>query len=376
MRISKQHIDLFQSFFKGREDVYARRWKDGDRDGYMPAYNVDWDRYEKHKALGGTFHDFKHKELAPLTPPVIRRHLSGKETIGIYPLLKDNTSWLLAADFDKKNWIEESRQFIQVCDQHHIPTYLERSRSGNGGHLWIFFQQSYPAWKSRKTAFHLLREADILSEFEKDASFDRLFPNQDRHSGKGLGNLIALPLNKKWMADGNTCFIDPETSEPFRDQWTFLAEMKKVSTSRMDQLYHSIENSSSPSYVSSSPSEVALEIVLDNQVWLNRDNIPPSVVNYIRDQLNFVNSDYLMKKKLGRSTLRTEKYFNLIGEKENYVIIPRGFLPDFIAYCKEQKVSYHIEDQRQKKSPVTYRSSIELYPHQEKALEPTTRKDF
>src|SRR5699024_1843393 len=177
MTISKEQIARFQSLFKGREDIYARRWKDGDRDGYMPAYNVDWDSYERHKALGGTFQNFKHKEPAPLTPSVIRKHLSGKETIGIYPLLKNNTSWFLAADFDKDNWMQESRQFIQVNKQYDIPAYLERSRSGNGGHAWIFFQQPYPAWKSRKIAFHILRKAGILSEFEKDASFDRLFPN-------------------------------------------------------------------------------------------------------------------------------------------------------------------------------------------------------
>ncbi|WP_372635712.1 DEAD/DEAH box helicase family protein [Fodinibius sp.] len=376
MRISKQHINLFQSLFKGREDVYALRWKNEDWDGYMPAYNVDWDKYEKHKALGGTFQTFKHKELSPLTPAVIRKHLSGKETVGIYPLLKDNTSWLLAADFDKESWMKDSHQFLRVCEQHQIPAYLERSRSGNGGHVWIFLQQPNPAWKSRKIAFHLLREAGILSEFEKDASFDRLFPSQDYHSGKGLGNLIALPLNKKWMAEGNTCFIDPETGDPFSNQWKFLAEMQKVSTSQLDQLYDSVENSSSPSHASCSRSDGELQILLDNQVWLNRNNMPPSVISYIRDQLNYVNSDYLMKKKLGRSTWQTERYFNLIGEKEKHVIIPRGFLPNLIAYCKERGIPYHIDDQRQKRSPVTYQSSIKLYPHQKKALEPTSKKDF
>ncbi|MDX1638502.1 MAG: hypothetical protein R3281_11065, partial [Balneolaceae bacterium] len=297
----------------------------------MPAYNVDWERYEKHKALGGTFKNFKHKELSPLTPAVIRKHLSGKETIGIYPLLKDNTSWLLAADFDEENWMEDSRQFLQVCERKNMPAYLERSRSGNGGHVWIFFQQPCPAWKSRKIAFHLLREACILSEFEKDASFDRLFPNQDSHSGKRLGNLIALPPNKKWMAKGNTCFINPHTGQPYSDQWKCLEEIQKVPPSRLDKVFASIENSSSSSTISGNSSEGELEIVLDNQVWLNRDNIPPAVVNFIRDQLNFVNSDYLIKKKLGRSTWQTEKYFNLIGEEENNIIIPRGFLPDLIA---------------------------------------------
>src|SRR5699024_3987779 len=186
MPLSQKQIKLFQSLFKGREDFYARRWEKEDRSGYIPAYDVDWDEYEKHKALGGSFENFKHKKLSPFTPTVLRKHLSGKETIGIYPLLKDNRSWFLAADFDTDNWMEESRQFLQICQNYNLLDYLERSKFGNGGHIWIFFQQPYPAVRSRKIVFHLLREVGILSEFEKDASFDRVFPNQDYHSGKGM----------------------------------------------------------------------------------------------------------------------------------------------------------------------------------------------
>ncbi len=375
MLISQKQIELFQSLFKGREDVYARRWKKDNRSGYMPAYNVDWNKYEKHKVLGGTFQNFKHKEPAPLTPAVIRKHLSGKETIGIYPLLKDNTSCLLAADFDKDNRMEGSRKFLQTCKQHNIPCYLERSQSGNGAHGWIFFEDQYPAWKSRKIAFYLLRKAKILSEFEKDASFDRLFPNQDYHSGKGLGNLIALPLNGKFIAGGNTCFIDPDTGKPYRDQWKFLVEVQKVPTSHLEQICCSMVKSSPQSSEPETQSE-ELKIILNKQVWLNKDKLSPTLVDYIREQLNFINADYLMKKKLGRSTWQTEKYFKLIGEQGNHVIIPRGFLPDLIAYCNQQDISFHIDDQRQKKSLVTCRSSIELYPFQEKALEPTKKKDF
>ncbi len=370
------HIDLFQSLFKGRQDIYARRWENEDRSGYMLAYHVDWNKYEKHKALGGTFKNFNHKEPAPLTPAIIRKHLLGKETIGIYPLLKDNTSWFLTADFDERNWMKESQQFIQVCEQHHISAYLERSRSGRGGHDWIFFQKTCPAWKSRNIAFHLLREAGILSTFETDASFDRLFPNQDYHSGKGFGNLIALPLNKKGMADGNTCFINPKTDEPFHDQWKFLKEVQKVPTSRLDQINANIKKAAVRAPVSVDHSKGELEIILDNQLWLNKSNIPPSLVSFIREKLNFLNSEYLMKKNLSKSTWQTEKYFNLIDEQENHIIIPRGFLPDLIAHCKKHDVSYHLEDRRRKESLVSYQSIIKLYPQQEKALEPTLEKDF
>ena len=376
MSISAKQVELFQSLFKGRADVYAKRWKKGDRSGYMPAYDVDWEFYEKHKALGGTFQNFKHKKLASLTRQVIRNHLLGKETVGAYPLLKDNTSWFLAADFDEENWLEESRSFIQVCEQNTIPAYLERSRSGNGGHVWIFFQEAYPAWKSRKIVFHLLRNAGILSEFEKDASFDRLFPNQDSHSGKGFGNLIALPLNKKWMSDGNTCFIDPETEEAFDDQWNYLQSIRKVSSAYLDQIYRSFYHSSSKSSDISSSSDEPLEIILDNQVWLNRENISPEITKFIRDELNFINADYLLKKKMGRSTWQTEKYFKLIGEEGSSIVIPKGFLPKLIDYLNKQGIEYQIDDRRNKHSSVTFHSSIRLHPWQDEALEPTTKKDF
>jgi hypothetical protein len=376
MSISNKQIELFRSLFKGREDVYARRWEKENRSGYMPAYNVDWDRYEKHKALGGTFQNFEHKTLSPLTPQVIKNHLLSKETVGIYPLLKNNTSWFLAADFDKENWMEESHRFIHVCKENNIPAYLERSMSGNGGHVWIFFKETYPAWKSRKIAFHLLREADILSEFEKDASFDRLFPNQDFHSGKGFGNLIALPLNKKWMSDGNTCFIDAETGEAFNDQWSFLESIQKTTPAELDQIYRSIPHPSSTSSETPSSTGGSLEIVIRNHVCLNREKLSPEITNYIRDELNFINSDYLMKKKMGRSTWQTERYFKLIGEQDDKITIPRGFLPQLIDYSKKQGIPYHIEDKRKKLISVIYHSSIQLHSWQEEALEPTKKKDF
>ncbi|MCC5905686.1 MAG: DEAD/DEAH box helicase [Balneolaceae bacterium] len=376
MSISNKQIQLFQSLFKGREDVYARRWEKESHSGYMPAYDVDWDRYEKHKALGGTFQNFKYKTLAPLTPQVLKNHLLGKETVGIYPLLKNNNSCFLAADFDKENWMEESLRFIHVCKQHKLPAYLERSRSGNGGHVWVFFQEPYPAWKNRKIAFHLLRDAGILSDFEKDASFDRLFPNQDSHSGKEFGNLIALPLNKNRMSEGNTCFIDPESGEAFDDQWSFLEIIQKTTRTELDQIYRSIHQRPKKSSETVSSSGEILKIILGNQVFLNKENLTPEITRYIRDKLNFINSDYLMKKKVGRSTWQTEKYFNLIGEKDGSITIPRGFLPNLVTYSKKNGIPFNLEDQRKKLSPVTFHSGIQLHHWQEKALEPTKKKDF
>jgi len=143
-----------------------------------------------------------------LTQEQIQRHLEGRHLIGLYPLLTDNTSWLIAADFDKSNWLEDCRDFIKICSSYNIPVYLERSRSGNGGHVWIFFDKPYPASRSRSIMLALLERSGVVSVFDKNSSFDRLFPNQDKLSGKGFGNLIALPLHKTSMESGNSCFID------------------------------------------------------------------------------------------------------------------------------------------------------------------------
>jgi len=139
------------------------------------------------------------KNLKALTDEEISLHLEGKQFIGIYPLLKDNSTWFLAADFDKENWEIESKIFIRACKDKDIPAYLERSRSGKGGHVWIFFEKSLLAATTRKLFIHILQECGVFSVFDKKSSFDRLFPNQDYLSGKGFGNLIALPFNKSYI---------------------------------------------------------------------------------------------------------------------------------------------------------------------------------
>lgn len=192
-----QQIQLFKSAFKGREDVFAVRWENGKKSGYMPAYSYDPYLYRTHKMRGGTFQNYQDKTYLPLSDKEIEKHLRGEQLVGIYPLLPDNTSWFIAADFDDDNWLEECKIFLKVCHENEIPAYLERSRSGQGGHIWIFFEQSYPAIRSRKIILSLLEKSGVFSVFDKSSSFDRLFPNQDFLSGKGLGNLIALPLYKK-----------------------------------------------------------------------------------------------------------------------------------------------------------------------------------
>jgi len=142
-------IDSYKSIFRGRHHIYAIRWEKDGKSGYMPAYKVDWNDYRKHKSTGGSFKDYSKKEYQTLTDDALMRHLQGIETIGIYPLLEDNTSYFIAADFDDRNWKESIIKLHSVCSKHEIPSYIERSRSGNGGHLWLFFEDNLPAEKTR-----------------------------------------------------------------------------------------------------------------------------------------------------------------------------------------------------------------------------------
>ncbi len=433
-------IERFRSLFKGREDIYARWWSKGDKSGYMPVYDVDWKEYDKHKARGGTFKTFKHKQPAPLTKAVIKKHLWGRETIGIYPLLKNSTSWFIAADFDGNHWTDECIAFLNSCNKHNLSARLERSRSGNGGHVWIFFARPYPSWKSRQIAFHLLRDAGVLSEFDQDSSFDRLFPSQDVATASGPGNLIALPLNKRWMANGDTCFINPATLEPYSDQWHVLQDIERVSPDHLDLIYESLQdkntslardpksipvdqqrqtklsapgqsnlfgrpNQSAQPIQATQPNQITqsdpvhrtdqsgksdrpvlsdpynqtnrkLVITIDQHIRLNKSDLDPELVSFLRDELNLVHSDYLIKKKLGKNTFQTEKYFKLIEEARDHITIPRGFYPELIRFCEKQGLDYRISDLRTKLVPVRYSSGISLYDFQKKALEPTKEADF
>jgi hypothetical protein len=202
-------VALFRSLFRGREDVYAERWrmKDGNW-GYRPAGRKNWEAVLASKPGDRKKVDRQTRILYPLTDEVIRLHLSGKKTVGIYPLLLDETCWLLAADFDKATWQEDSLAFVATSKRLGLSAYLERSRSGNGGHVWIFFERPLAAAMVRKVGCAVLTQTMEQRHHLGLDSYDRFFPNQDTMPKGGFGNLIALPL--QWMPrqDGNSVFVD------------------------------------------------------------------------------------------------------------------------------------------------------------------------
>ncbi len=380
---TQEQIKIFISLFKGRNDIYAKRWDKNGRGGYSPAYQFNWHEFMAFRENGGTMKDFSNKTLLPLNLDVIQKHLSGYWHIGIYPLLDNNTSYFIAADFDKKNWELESKAFIDICEKFKIPAYLEKSRSGNGAHVWIFFKEPYPAFKSRKVVFELIRKALKFSEFEKEISFDRLFPSQDYHSKMGFGNLIALPLNGKCAHAHNTCFLKPQTFQVIDDQWEFLKNIKKLSTDELNNLYEELADSENEDSVCNIKSKGknktksnVLNIFIRNQIFLKRSELNGKLIRYLRDELNFFNTEYLIKKRIGKSTYKTEKYFNVIQESDEEIMIPRGFVKEVTQFCKDNKFPYSIIDERKLLKPVKFTSKINLYGYQEEALDITEEKDF
>ncbi|MBI9018846.1 MAG: hypothetical protein JEZ07_16460 [Phycisphaerae bacterium] len=211
-------IILYRSLFRGREDVYPRRFegiKTG-KSGYQPACNNEWVQgvCGKPKIKCSSC---ENRNYLPLTDQVIEWHLRGDNpeeygskdfTIGVFPVLPDEKCWFLAADFDKSSWQQDIDAFAQTCANMHISISIERSRSGNGGHVWMFFEEPIPCMKARAIGSYIITDTmERRPELGLD-SYDRFFPNQDTLPQGGLGNLIALPLQKKPRENGNTEFVD------------------------------------------------------------------------------------------------------------------------------------------------------------------------
>ena len=370
----QSNVDIFKSLFIGREDVFAVRWEKGNKSGYMPAYFYDPYHLRAHKMNGGTFQNYNEKSHLKLTDEQIQKHLNGLQQIGVYPLLEENTSWFLAADFDKANWQDEAIAFLNACKEKQIPAYLERSRSGNGGHVWVFFDKPYPAIKSRKIFISILEDSGAFSMFDKSSSFDRLFPNQDFLSGKGFGNLIALPLFKPNVEKGNSCFVEPETFEAFTDQWNFLKNIKRVSTNYLDKVYDGLKSGAE------SDSRIAangkLIISLNNNVRLSRIGLPSTLIHFLKEELNFANTEFFIKKKSGRNTFETNRYFKLVEETESQIIIPRGFIGKLFRFCKESHIDFEFRDERKLKPPIPFGFNATLQNHQLKVINTVSKKDF
>lgn len=357
-------ISLYRSLFRGRNDAFARRW---DKNGsYFPDYTFNWDEFNAHKASGGTIKDFKNKQLTPLTDEIIRKHLTGLITIGIYPILEDNTSYFLAADFDGNNWLEDSRKYQEGMAKLGLSAYIERSRSGNGGHVWVFFKNAYPCYKSRTIGLELARKVLKLSDFDKEVSFDRLFPNQDSITAGGFGNLIALPFQGELVRTGNTVFIHPSTGTPYEDQYEILKTARFHTIQELDIAY---EKAAGQAIDEAGSTRKRLEITVSQNITLNKSQLSGVLVGYLKEELNFLNTEYLTKKRLGISLYQVQKYFRLIDESGKTISLPRGFLSRLLKFLYENDIRYEISYVTPKLPNCKFKSQIKMTDQQEQIVD-------
>ena len=236
-----EKIRLFRSLFRGRADAYALRWhsEKTQKSGYSPVCANEWQPglCEKGRVSCAKC---PNRVLRPLDDAAIYRHLAGRDTqgrdvIGLYPMLPDETCYLLALDFDDANWQECARAIASVCRTHSIPFALERSRSGQGSHVWLFFAEAIPCAKARHLGDALLTIAMNACGSLTFAAYDRMFPNQDTLPAGGFGNLIALPLQGQARRQDNSVFLD-DSLTPYPDPWAFLSTVRTLLPGQVDAL--------------------------------------------------------------------------------------------------------------------------------------------
>jgi hypothetical protein len=196
-RSTENKVALFRRLFSGRTDIYPVRWesKTTGKSGFAPACANEWRAgvCEKPRIKCS---DCSNRLLVPLSDAVIYKHLAGEQTVGVYPLLEDDSCCFLAVDFDEAEWREDAQAFLQSCDELGVPAALEISRSGRGAHAWVFFAGRVPARDARRLGTAIISYTCTRTRQLQLASYDRLFPNQDTMPRGGFGNLIALPLQK------------------------------------------------------------------------------------------------------------------------------------------------------------------------------------
>lgn len=360
-----QKIDLFKRRFNGRTDIFATRWQNSKgRSGYSVACHNEWISgvCRKPKIKCSDCPNRKHKSL---DDQAIYDHLAGKHIVGLYPLLPDNTCYILAADFDKDGWEDTVKAMSGACRQYNIPHAVEISRSGNGAHLWIFFSEMVLARDARLLGFGLLDKAMEIHPNLSFESYDRLFPNQDIMPDGGFGNLIALPLQKQARQNRNSLFVNQEM-QPYTDQWSHLMQIKTVSQKQLTELITKL----TPNDLKLSGKKVAdtlppweqgakkkLEIIancpkeititLANHIYFKLDEVPAPLAARLKRLASFSNPVFFKTQAMRFSTHDIPRYITCARIEQGYVSLPRGCLDDALELLKEHKITANIDDKRE-----------------------------
>ncbi len=389
----QEKVDLFKSLFKGREDVFARRWysKTSGKAGYQPVCQNEWSPLCDKRTFKCA--DCPNRHFSPLTDNDIYQHLEGKDAdgrdvIGLYVLNEDNTCHLLCTDFDDKN-CEHSYQndvlaFIDVCKSWNIPCSVERSRSGNGAHVWIFFDVPVLAVKARRLGNAILTEAMSRNGKIAFKSYDRFFPNQDTMPEGGLGNLVALPLQGNARKHGNSVFVD-EYFKPYPDQWEFLLNVGKLSeqvledilkrTASIQPLGELSKTSESKPWETPIPKQIErsdfsskIIITRSNMLYIPLNQLSSKVLNHLKRIASFRNPEFYSKQALRLSTYQTPRIISCADIDDEFLALPRGCEDAVITLLREKGVLYRIEDNSNHGKPISVQFNGVLRDNQQEAV--------
>ena len=393
-------ITLFRSLFRGREDVYPVRWeaKTG-KSGYSPACANEWKRPLCTKPRMKCS-DCDNRELVPVTDEAIQDHLTGKHTIGVYPLLPDETCWFLAVDFDKTTWKEDVAAFLKTCEEMGVPIAFERSRSGNGVHAWIFFDSVVQAVLARKLGSAILTYTMERHPQLGFDSYDRFFPSQDTMPKGGFGSLIALPLQRIPRDKGNSLFLD-KYFNPYPDQWAFLAGVRKMRKEEIEAIVYEAQRNGKIVGVRMSLTEEGNEdpwtlppsgrkvektiegpfpakvgIVVSNMVYIEKGDQPAGMINKLIRLAAFQNPEFYKTQAMRLSTYGKPRIISCAEDFEKHIGLPRGCLDEALELLKAHGIRADIRDERFSGMPVEADFNGELRPMQKEAVSDLLKHDI
>ncbi|MET0155210.1 MAG: DEAD/DEAH box helicase family protein [Rickettsiales bacterium] len=389
----EQKISLFMDLFQGRPDVFPKRWDNAKtgKSGYAPACHNEWVRGVCNKPKVKCS-EYPHQAFVAWTQETARKHLRGEAIFGVYPMLADETCRFLAADFDKEHWQRDAAAFLETCKRRNVPAALERSRSGNGGHVWIFFDEKVAASDARKMGATLLTETMERRPEIGFESYDRFFPSQDTMPAGGFGNLIALPLQRLPREKGNSMFLD-ENFEPYPDQWEYLASVRKMTRAEVGMIVAEAERqgrilgvrmpleeteendkpwTARPSRVSA-PIAItqklpdSVEVVFGNQLYIPKADLPPPLINRLIRLAAFQNPEFYMAQSMRLSTFGKPRIIACAEDFPKHIGLPRGCADEAIELLRSLHVNVSIDDQRNVGSGLETRFLGTLSSEQEQA---------